>query len=326
MTLGSRLKAIRRDSLEGIIEQASYKNQWFTPDNIRLSFDGLIHYLEESNLKKWLGEYNFQNISPKKVGVVMAGNIPMVGVHDMICVLLSGHKLLAKLSQQDDVLLPFIAKELIKIDPGFGQSIEFVERLNDMEAVIATGSDNTARYFDYYFSKYPNIIRKNRTSVAIINGEESTEDLANLGHDIFDYFGLGCRNVSKLFLPVGYELSKIIDQLKPFKWILDHHKYNNNYFYQKSIFMVDQTTHQDNGFVLFQQNEKLVSPIAVIYYEYYKDIDSLKKKLLSYQNKIQCVVGNIDTFDKQVAFGKSQSPGIEDYADNIDTMDFLTKI
>ncbi len=315
-----------QDSLDEIIEQAAYKNQWFTPDNIRLSFDGLIRYLDETNLKKWLGNYDFQNITPKKVGVVMAGNIPMVGIHDMICVLLSGHKLMAKLSHQDDVLLQFIANELIEIDVEFKQSIEFVDRLNGMEAVIATGSDNTARYFDFYFSKYPNIIRKNRTSVAVINGEESKEDLANLGHDIFDYFGLGCRNVSKLFLPTGYDLSKIIDQLEQFQPIFNHHKYNNNYFYQKSIFLVDQTPHLDNGFALFQQNENLSSPIGVVYYEFYDDVDTLKNHLFSIQNKIQCIVSNMDLIDNRVDFGQAQKPDIWDYADNVDTMKFLSNI
>ena len=256
----------------------------------------------------------------------MAGNIPMVGIHDMICVLLSGHKLFAKLSNQDDVLIPFLVNELIKIEPEFKDAIEFVDLLKGIDSVITTGSDNTSRYFDYYFSRFPKIIRKNRTSIAILDGNENLNELKDLGQDLFSHFGLGCRNVSKLFLPIGYDIKKLISELEYFNHIIDHNKYANNYFYNKSIYLVNQTKHLDNGFALFQHTEQLVSPISIIYYDFYDDIVVLKNDLLPLKYKIQCVVSNIDVIGKSVKFGKSQTPEIWDYADHIDTMEFLTKI
>lgn len=326
LKLGQKLRTMDPTVLNQVIERASHKNPWFAIENLRLSIDGLIHYLEKNKFTAWLDGYDLSQVSSKKIGIVMAGNIPMVGIHDLICVLMSGHKLLAKLSSQDDVIIPFIMDELVKIEPSFRDCIEFVDLLKGMDAVIATGSDNTARYFDYYFSKYPNIIRKNRTSIAVLNGDESPEELIRLGHDLFSYFGLGCRNVSKLFLPEGYDITKLIPHLEHFNHLGDHNKYSNNYFYHKSIFLVNQTEHLDNGFVLFQQNKSLASPIAVIFYDFYTDLKALKTHLLPIQDKIQCVVSNIDTIENKVEFGKAQMPAIWDYADNIDTMDFLTKI
>lgn len=324
--LGRRLRIMDQDIINEVAERASIKNPWFTNDNIILSLNGLIHYLDKSKINTWLDKYDFSQVTPKNVGVVMAGNIPLVGIHDMICVLLSGHRLIAKLSNQDDVLIPFIADELIKIEPEFGEAIEFVDKLKGMDAVIATGSDNTSRYFDYYFSKLPNIIRKNRTSVAVLTGNENPDELEGLGRDLFSYFGLGCRNVSRLFLPEGYDIKKMIPQLDGYKHIINHNKYHNNYFYYKSIFLVNQTEHLDTGFALIQQNSQFVSPASVIYYDYYKDINSLKRYLISMKDKIQCVVGNEDIIDESVKFGKAQMPEIWDYADNVDTMKFLSKI
>jgi hypothetical protein len=324
--LGQRLQAMPPDILNKVIERASYKNPWFTLDDVRLSINGLIQYLEENKITSWLKKYDFSQVQSKKIGVVMAGNIPMVGIHDMICVLISGNKLIAKLSSQDDVLIKFIVDELIKIEPEFKSYIEYIDLLKGMDAVIATGSDNTARYFDFYFSKYPNIIRKNRTSIAVLDGNENPDELNNLGHDLFSYFGLGCRNVSKLFLPKGYDIKKLIPHLDHYEYLGNHSKYSNNYYYNKSIFLVNLTEHLDNGFALFQQNEKLASPISVIFYEYYDDVKALKNRLLPIQNKIQCVVSNLDDIENRVPFGKAQMPEIWDYADNIDTMDFLSGV
>ena len=236
LELGHRLKRVDQEILSEVIDHASYKNPWFTHDNITLSFNGLINYLDEKKLEVWLDKYDFSQVSSKNIGVVMPGNLPMVGIHDMICVLISGHKLLAKMSSQDDLLIPFIVDELIKIEPGFKDAIKFVDQLKKMDAVIATGSDNTSRYFDYYFSRYPNIIRKNRTSIAILNGEEKPNELKNLGQDIFSYFGLGCRNVSKVYLPLGYRIEELIPHLEGFKELVNHNKYGNNYFYKKLFF------------------------------------------------------------------------------------------
>ena len=326
LELGHRLKNMGSEIFNEVIERASTQNPWFTNENIRLSFTGLIHYLEEKRMSLWLNKYDFSKVSSKQVGVVMAGNIPMVGIHDMICVLISGHKIIAKLSSQDDVLIPFIANELINIEPEFKDTIQFVDKLKGIDAVIATGSDNTARYFDFYFSKYPNIIRKNRTSIAILTGEENPNELKDLGLDMFAYFGLGCRNVSKIFLPVGYDINKMISYLEKFSHLVNHNKYGNNYFYNRSIFLVNQTKHLDNGFALFQQSDQLVSPISVIYYDYYEDKNTLKSQIKSLSGKIQCVVSEDKFFGEIVNFGKAQMPEIWDYADNIDTINFLTEI
>ena len=209
----------------------------------------------------------------------MAGNIPAVGFHDVLCVLLNGDSALIKLSSKDTVLLKFLLEKLIEINPGFSSKIQYAERLKSFDAVIATGSDNTSRYFEYYFGKYPHIIRKNRTSVAILDGTENEKDLTQLGTDVFSYFGLGCRNVSKLFVPSGYNFGPLFRSWELFKEIEHHHKYHNNYHYQKSIFLVSVIPHLDNGFVLLQESERLVSPIAVVYYEYYTKPDELRDRL-----------------------------------------------
>lgn len=324
--LGHRIRKISHTQLDEVVNKASSNNPWFTGENIRLSLKGLQHYLEEDKLSSWAERYDHTVIPSKKIGVVMAGNIPLVGIHDMICVLLSGHALIGKLSSQDDVMIPFIANQLLDIEPGFKDKIHFVDQLKDIDAVIATGSDNTSRYFEYYFSKYPHIIRTNRTSVAILNGEEKPHELNALGHDMFSYFGLGCRNVSKIYLPLCKDINALIPHFEDFKYIIDHNKYRNNYQYNKSIFLVNMDIHLDNGFALFQQNKRLASPIAVIYYDYYQDLESLNQELLQIDHKIQCKVTGSKLVNDQVPFGKAQMPEIWDYADNIDTMDFLLNL
>ena len=324
--LGEYLNNQEFSEFEDISDQASYKNPWFTPENIRLSFKGLENYLSEQKLKKGLVCYDMKETESKRVGLVMAGNIPMVGIHDFLCVLVSGHQVVAKLSSQDDVLIPFIAKKLTEIDPTFGDRIHFVDRLTEIDAVIATGSDNTARYFNYYFSKYPHIIRKNRTSVAVLDGTESEEDVRNLSHDIFSYFGMGCRNVSKLFVNKGTDIKQIISQLEHYKHIADHHKYHNNYHYQRSIMLVNQTAHLDNGFALFIEDTKLTSPLSVVFFEYYDDLDVLKQHLDLQKDKIQCIVSSGHQLENAVLPGKAQYPELSDYADNIDTMKFLLNL
>lgn len=326
LELGHRLKSMDQDVLTGIIEKANNQNPWFTPDNIRLSINGLTQYLEEEKFNTWLSRYDISGAQPKNIGVVMAGNIPLVGIHDFICVLASGNKLTAKLSSQDNTLIPFIANELIDINPEFEKEIEFVDQLTGIDAVIATGSDNTSRYFDFYFSKYPNIIRKNRTSIAVLTGKESEKELKELGRDIFSYFGLGCRNVSKLFLPSGYDLKEFIPHLNGYESLINHHKYANNFHYNRTIFLMNQAKHLDNGFALFQENEKLASPISVVYYEEYKDINSLKNDLIPISEKIQCIVSREPVIGEGIEFGKAQMPEIWDYADNIDTLEFLTNL
>jgi hypothetical protein len=218
----------------------------------------------------------------------------------------------------------FMTDSLINIEPQFQQAIRFADQLKNFDAIIATGSDNTSRHFEYYFSRYPNIIRKNRTSIAVLNGQETNDDLVLLGEDVFSYFGLGCRNVSKLFLPAGYPPEKLFSHWDTFAEIIHHHKFHNNYDYQKSILLVNQKPFLDNGFVLLEESEKLVSPIAVIYYEFYEDPGSLSERLAGISNKIQCVVGNTD--NATVSFGQAQYPNVTDYADNVDTLHFLTTL
>jgi hypothetical protein len=254
----------------------------------------------------------------------MAGNIPLVGFHDLLCVLITGHKLIAKLSSQDTVLMKFIGEQLKKINPKFSEQLFFEERLNGVEAVIATGSDNTSRYFEYYFRNIPSIIRKNRTSCAILMGEEPIEELQKLGMDMFSYFGLGCRNVSKIFIPEGYEVSKLLMAWEKYKGVVNHHKYANNYDYQKCLLLMNQTQFYDGGQVLLVESTSLVSPISVVYYEQYKNLEELKGNLQSLEEKIQCIVSAKGWYPKSIAFGEAQSPQLVDYADNVDTMKFLT--
>ena len=321
--LGKKIQGLSSGEKEKLYEKATQLNPWFTPASIDLSFNGIAHLLNEKNLSAWASGYNLSTEKEKKVGVAMAGNIPLVGFHDYLCVLLSGNQLVAKLSSQDPFLLTEIHSWLIDIEPQFENKIHFEERLKNVDAIIATGSDNTARYFEYYFRNLPHIIRKNRSSCAILMGEESTDHLMEFGQDVFSYFGLGCRNVSKLYVPEGYAFDTLLKTWEPYKAIADHHKYANNYWYQKSIMLMDQIPFLDNGFVILTQKEQLVSPISVVYYETYKDQADLKQKLEIQKDKIQCMVSANGWFEGSVPFGKAQMPELWDYADGIDTMRFL---
>jgi len=261
---------------------------------------------------------------------VLAGNIPLVGFHDVLCVLISGNFALIKASSQDARLITQVLKRLTAIESAFEQRFAFTERLKDFDAVIATGSNNTSRYFEYYFGKVPHIIRKNRNSVAVLTGRETTEQLHALGRDIFDYFGLGCRNVSKLFVPEGYDFVPFFEAIEPYKNIINHHKYNNNYDYNKSIYLVNRDKHLDNGFLLVKEDERMVSPLAVLFFEYYDDLQSLDERLNHEKENIQCIVTAAPlasgAWGTTVNFGRSQQPSLWDYADGVDTMDFLTKL
>ena len=325
LKLGDKLKNYPKDQLYEIFEKARIHNPWFTFENIELAFEGLFFYLQPDQLEQWLANYQFTHPS-KKVGVIMAGNIPMVAMHDILCVLLSGHRLQGKLSSQDKILIPFVLEELIKIEPLFGSDIEFADRIKNFDAVIATGSNNSARYFNYYFSKVPHIIRKNRVSVAVLNGKESVSQIKRLGDDIFQYFGLGCRNVSKIFLPFGYRVEDLLDKMPDLHHLTDHHKYANNYDYNRAIYAVNKTHHFDNGYALFTRHQQLASPISVVYYDYYEDLDSLHQTIRKYQEHIQCVVSDEPMVTNRIPLGKAQKPEVWDYADNIDTMSFLTTI
>ena len=321
--LGDKIKHVANTELDEILLNIKNQNPWFTEGNTKLALTGITKFITKPNLEKWTSAYQMNPKKIKNIGVAMAGNIPLVGFHDFLCVLISGHNLTAKLSSQDSILIKWITDLLISIEPEFSARISFQERLNHVDAMIATGSDNTARYFEYYFRKVPHIIRKNRSSCAIILGEESGEELNVLGQDVFAYFGLGCRNVSKLYVPEGYNFIGLLDSWAPYHDIIHHHKYCNNYDYQKSILLVNGTPFLDTDYVLITENKALVSPISTVYYETYANQDDLDKKLHEHHEKLQCLVSVNGWYKKSVAFGKAQFPEVWDYADNIDTLKFL---
>lgn len=319
--LGNHLEQLGEDSFASLAENARIENPWFTKENVSLALQGLKEYLKPEPLNQWTSSCSPEPSEPKTIALVMAGNIPLVGFHDFLCVLISGHRAQIKFSSKDSKLFRYLIKQLVWFEPGFETYISVKDKLENFDAIIATGSDNSSRYFEYYFGKYPNIIRKNRTSCAVLTGFETEEDLKKLGTDIFSYFGLGCRNVSKLYVPRGYDFQKLLSSWDAFRGVIHHHKYANNYDYQKSILLVNRVSFLDNGFVLLQENERLVSPIAVLYYESYGDYNELKAKLKADAAKLQCVIG---TGENMIPFGRAQFPQLWDYADQVDTLQFLS--
>lgn len=319
--LGEQLNSLSEETVQSLALAARNENPWFTSDSVRMAVRGITAWLNQSKLQEWTSRYDL-NIPHCTVAIVMAGNIPLVGFHDFLCVLIAGHSVMIKTSSKDNVLIRYVVNELTHIEPRFADKIIFADQLKGFDAIIATGSDNTSRYFEYYFGKYRHIIRRNRTSVAVLTGTETADDLSALGKDVFTYFGLGCRNVGKLFLPRDYNPTQLLDAWSPFHDIIHNHKYCNNYDYQKSVLLVAQLPFLDNGFVMLQQHGKLFSPLSVVYYEYYDNPDALAAKLLSVEDKIQCVVSG----QGHVRFGESQYPTLMDYADRIDTMEFLEKL
>ena len=308
------------------IKRAYEINGWFTEENILHSFNNWSNVLNYNNLSSWTSSYNLDNNSPKNIAVIMAGNIPLVGFHDFLSALISGNNVIVKQSSNDRHFLPLIAKYLEKIEPSFKGKIKFTdEKLKKFDAVIATGSNNTARYFEYYFGKYPNIIRQNRNSVALLTGKESEEDLKNLGEDIFRYFGLGCRSVAKIFVPKNYDFDLLFQAIYSYNNIIEYKKYENNYDYNKAVYLMSQFKIVENGFIMFKEDKSYSSPIATLFYEYYDDLNELKIKLEIDKDLIQCIVANCE-LENATGFGETQKPQLLDYADNVDTMDFLQKL
>lgn len=326
--LGQQLLHPNEQFLE-IITSEYQHNAWFTPQNVLNAVTNIGRMLNSPDLTVWLNRYNLdKNKAGKKVGLILAGNIPLVGFHDVLCVLVTGNIALIKSSSNDARLIKHILQILVSIEPAFKDQFSFVERLKDFDAVIATGSNNTSRYFEYYFGKVPHIIRKNRSSIALLTGTETEEQIVALGHDIFDYYGLGCRNVSKLLLPKGYDFHLFYEPLESYQEVINHHKYSNNYSYNRSIYLVNSDEHLDNGFLLLKEDKKLASPLAVLYYEYYEDLQSAQNLLNEQSDNIQCIVSDVPlTVSNQVVgFGMSQQPPLWEYADGIDTMEFLSTI
>ena len=331
----SALGDLLRDALEGkptqytlqitrLIETQHLKNPWFTSENVRLAVSAIAGELTTEKLKRWTEFYPDlkKEYPPLKVAVIMAGNIPLVGFHDFLSVLISGNKIIAKTSSKDPDNIAFISDILCYINPGFSEKIEFAEgTLTGFDAVIATGSDNTSRYFEHYFGKYPNIIRRNRNSIAILDGNETGDELEALGNDIFSYFGLGCRNVSKLYVPEGYDFAHAISNWTRYACLASHSKYANNYDFNKAVFLVNKVKFIDPGFVLLKEEDsKLSSPVSVLFYEYFRSEDQVKKIVEHLKDKIQCITGR-----NHLSFGTSQSPALWDYADGTDTLEFLLK-
>ncbi len=330
----SSLGEILMDSLAGksteyssginnIIDNYHLKNEWFTPENVRMALNAIATELTPENLNKWCSAYPEldKEIKPLNVGVVMAGNIPLAGFHDFLSVLISGNRIIAKTSSKDPELINLIAEILISADPEFKNLISVIDgNLAGFDVVIATGSDNSSRYFEYYFGKYPHIIRKNRNSIAVIDGKENDAELEALGTDVFSYFGLGCRNVSKLFLPSGYDPSRITECWNSFSGLVHHKKYASNYDFSKAVFLVNKEKFTDTGYLLMKEHDGLSSPVAVLYYGFYSTPEEIKLQTSQLKEKIQCIVGR-----NYIPFGKAQMPALWDYADGIDTIDFLLK-
>jgi len=332
--LGEFLRRYHEDSSEPDLapifvaaRQANEENKWFTPENIRIALNSIGEALRYEQLNKWISRYGAhfsRQMTQKTIGVVMAGNIPAVGFHDFLCVLISGHKLIARLSSSDLRLIPAMAEILTNFLPEWRQMITFTSgRLEHFDSIIATGSDNTSRYFEYYFGKYPHIIRKNRNSVAILTGDESEEALMKLADDIMLYFGMGCRSVSKIWLPEGYDFSALVKSVGKYAYYANHNKYRNNYDYSSSIFMVNRERVIDTGFLLLKEDPALNSRISVLNYEYYSRIDNVIKALKARKNLIQCIVCNSKLTIPVVLPGMVQRPELWDYADEVDTLDFL---
>lgn len=322
--LGNLVIGLPEDVLNPLLAQVNSNNPWFIPSQTRLALASIGEMLDRKKLMAWLSTYTIPDTAAlKSVGLVMAGNIPAVGFHDLLCVLVSGNIAHAKLSSTDRILIPWLMAQLIEIEPRFSTQVVWAEQLKGMDAYISTGSDNSARYFEYYFGTYPHIIRKNRSSIAILDGEEQRKDLEKLCRDVQQYFGLGCRNVSKLYIRDSRSLTEFLDAAETMRSVADHHKYTNNYDYNKSIFLVNGVPHLDNGFILLREAQEISSPISVINYEYFTDDESLATLLAEKESSIQCAVSREGWYPGSIPFGEAQRPGLEDYADRVDTLAFL---
>ena len=309
--------------IDQLIETQHINNPWFTPDNVRMAISAIAGELTTENISKWCSAYpglEFQN-NPVNVGVIMAGNLPLAGFHDFLSVLITGNRIIGKTSSKDPDLIKLITDILISFNPEFGNMIFLTNsRISGFDKVIATGSDNSSRYFEYYFGKYPRIIRKNRNSIAIIDGTENNQELKALGTDVFLYFGLGCRNVSKLYIPENYDIARITGMWEHYSGLINHEKYANNYNFYKAVSLVNKENFTDTGYLMLKESDELSSPVSVLNYRYYKSTDDLNIQTEMLKDKIQCISGH-----NHIPFGKAQAPALWDYADETDTIEFLLK-
>ena len=305
------------------IKRAEEYNSWFTQNNVLFALESWSKALTQDNMNQWLSKYLISVVSPKTIAIIMAGNIPLVGFHDFLCVAITGHKILAKLSSSDKYFIPLVAKYLEYIEPTFKGQFTFTEaKLENYDAVIATGSNNTARYFDYYFGKHPHIIRKSRNAVAILDGNETHKQLENLSDDIFRYYGLGCRSISKIFVPKTYDFDKLFRAAYKHKDIINYTKYANNYDYNKAVYLMSLFDIKENGFLMLKEDPSYASPIASLFYEYYDDLNDLKERLKVDYDKIQCISSELN-IENAIKLGQTQAPKLWNYADNVDTLKFL---
>lgn len=332
MILNKRVEMIGRlgeilkpgEDLDAILAKTEAYNPWFTKFHTELMLQSFReNFFIEEKIQKWLSAYEPLEEKNKTIGLVLAGNVPFVGMHDLISVLASGNKAKVKLSSKDLFLFPYMIENLSESFPEIKNKVEFVERLENFDAVIATGSNNSARYFEYYFGKYPHIIRKNRTSIAILTGDESEEELHDLGKDVFYYFGLGCRNVGKIYLPEFFEPEKLFRIWDDFNYVMENNKYKNNYDYNRALLLLNQAPHLANDFFMMVEQPGIFSPLASVYYEYYSDRNELDTKINAVADDLQCVVTSAEGNTK---FGQTQFPGLMDYADHVDTMAWLKSL
>lgn len=327
-TLGDRLRSLLLDAsrMEEINLRSLQGNGWFTADNIRLALTETAAQLTGENLRRWVRPYTLEPAYPKKVGLIMAGNLPLVGWSDLLAVLIAGHKALVKLSSQDQVLMKLMLEDLRPASPALAARVELIDRLEAPDAVIATGGNNSARYFEAYFSKYPHIIRKNRNSLAVLTGSETEEELQGLGADVFTYFGLGCRSVSAILIPQGYEVGRLAKAWLPYADLVNHHKYANNLDYHRAIFLMNLDQFYDMGVLLLRDDEKLYSPLAVLNLIRYSSPAAAQAWIQEREADIQVVVGATDIWPKALPLGQAQHPSLTDYADGVDTLAWLSAL
>lgn len=336
MKLSERIKVLtdlgkhlgqKDEYLEAVMHRTMHHNKWFTIENQKKAIEAIhSHFLDEAKINQWIEAYSIpeEEMASKKVGIIMAGNIPLVGFHDMLSVFLAGHRAVIKLSDKDPYLLPYLLKILGRLDQRTEAYFQLVQNLKDIDAVIATGSNNSSRYFDYYFSKIPNIIRKNRNAIAVLTGEESDEELKALGKDVFNYFGLGCRNVAKIYVPQDYQFDQLLEALHEYRHIVTHNKYKNNFDYNFAIQVLNKVPYFSNGCIIIIENKSLQSRVGEMHFEYYQDLSSLEREVQDRKEEIQCVVAKEGALQHPtIAFGKAQEPELWDYADGVDTLDFL---
>lgn len=329
LSLKTESEQIPVNNFKNVIQLASGANEWFTIDNLNYAISAIAESLTEQNIGAWVNKYpNLRGYkTSRNVALIMAGNIPLIGFHDLLSVLITGHKATVKQSSKDDLLMKGVIELLINIEPEFNNFVHFTdERLKKFDAIIATGSTNSSRYFEYYFGKYPNIIRKNRNSVAVLTGNETQEELKQLADDIFQYFGLGCRNVSKLFIPDDFDIDRFFKAVYHYKNVSNHNKYANNYTYNHSIYLMNKIDFFENGFLILKEDLGMSSPISVVFYERYTKLETVKKRLVIDHDNIQCVVSKEEDLPNRVGFGEAQKPQLWDYADNVDTLEFLSSL